>query len=67
MVTIRNLGERLILLTLIIKQMKKKHILNKEILPLVCTCLKMVESYIIRITFDERDQSNQIEALLTSI
>ena len=65
MVTIRNLGERLILLTLIIKQMKKKHILNKEILPLVCTFLKLVESNIIRITFDERDESNQFEASLT--
>ena len=65
MVTIRNLGERLILLTLIIKQMQKKHISNKAILPLACIFLKMVESYIIRITFDERDDSNQSEASLT--
>ena len=44
MVTIRNLGERLILLTLIIKQMKKKLILNKEIWPVLCSFLKTVES-----------------------
>ena len=63
--TIRNICERLILLTLIIKQMKKKRILNKEILPVLCTFLKTAESYVIRITFDERDYSNQIEASLT--
>ena len=61
MVTIRNLGKRLILLSLIIKQRKKKLILNKELLPVLCTFLKTVESYIIRITFDERNDSNQIE------
>ena len=44
-VTIMNLGERLILLTLIIKQMKKKLILNKEMLPILCTFLKTVELY----------------------
>ena len=65
--TIRNICERLILLTLIIKQMKKKRILNKEILPVLCTFLKTAESYVIRITFDERDYSNQIEASLTWI
>ena len=65
MVTIRNLGKRLILLSLIIKQRKKKLILNKELLPVLCTFLKTVESYIIRITFDERNDSNQIEAWLT--
>ena len=65
MVTIRNLGKRLILLSLIIKQRKKKLILNKERLPVLCTFLKTVESYIIRITFDERNDSNQIEAWLT--
>ena len=64
MVTIRNLGERLILLTLIIKQMKKNLILYKEILTVLCTFFKAVESYIIWITFDERDDSNQIEASL---
>ena len=48
MVTIRNLGERLILLTLVIKQMKKKLILNKEILPILCTFLKTVELYSIK-------------------
>ena len=65
MVTIRNLGKRLILLSLIIKQMKKKLILNKELLPVLCTFLKTVESYNIRITFDERNDLNQIEAWLT--
>ena len=65
MVTIRNHCERLILLTLINKQMKKKLILNKEILPVLCTFLKTVELYIICIIFDERDDSNQIEASLT--
>ena len=65
MVTIRNLGERLILLTLIIKQMKKNLILHKETLTVLCTFLKTVESYIISITFDERDDSNQTEASLT--
>ena len=58
MVTIWNLGKRLILLSLIIKQRKKKLILNKELLPVLCTFLKTVESYIIRITFDERNDSN---------
>ena len=67
MVTIRNLGERLILLTLIIKQMKKNLILHKETLIVLCTFLKTVESYIISITFDERDDSNQTEASLTWI
>ena len=65
MVTIRNLGKRLILLSLIIKQRKKKLILNKELLPVLCAFLKTVESYIIRITFDERNDSNQIKAWLT--
>ena len=65
MVTIRNLGKRLTLLSLIIKQRKKKLILNKELLPVLCTFLKTVESYIIRITFDERNDSNQIKAWLT--
>ena len=65
MVTIRNLGKRLILLSLIIKQRKKKLILNKELLPVLCTFLKTVESYIIRIKFDEKNDSNQIEARLT--
>ena len=65
MVTTKNLGKRLILLSLIIKQRKKKLILNKELLPVLCTFLKTVESYIIRITFDERNDSNQIEAWLT--
>ena len=58
MVKIRNLGDRLILETLIIKQMKKKLILNKEMLPVLCTFMKMVKSYIIWITFGERDDSN---------
>ena len=65
MVTIRNLGERLILLTLIMKQMKKNLILHKETLTVLCVFLKTVESYIISITFDERDDSNQTEASLT--
>ena len=65
MVSIRNLGERLILLSFIIIQMKKKLILDKELLPVICTFLKTVESYIIRITFDERNDSNKIEAWFT--
>ena len=43
--------------------MKKKPILNKETLPALFT----VESYIIWITFGERDDSNQIEVSLTWI
>ena len=64
MVTIRNLGEYLILLTLIIKQMKNL-ILHKETLTVLCTFLKTVASYIISITLDERDDSIQTEASLT--
>ena len=65
MVSIRNLVERLLLLSFIIKQMKKELFLNKELLSVLCTFLKTVESYIIQITFDERNDSNQIEAWLT--
>ena len=49
------------------KQMKKNLILHKETLTVLCTFLKTVESYIISITFDERDDSNQTEASLTWI
>ena len=46
MVTIRKHCERLILLTLINKHLKKKLILNKEILPVLCTFLNYVRSTI---------------------
>ena len=49
------------------KQMKKNLILHKETLTVLRTFLKTVESYIISITFDERDDSNQTEASLTWI
>ena len=49
------------------KQMKKNLILHKETLTVLCVFLKTVESYIISITFDERDDSNQTEASLTWI